>query len=94
FQIGALGRHIEQFQKRLGFQPVNDPWPLVQALQNFDLGRFEDLRLPLPNEPESVGDGLRSLLVSCETFVHALSDELSQRYFVHAGEHTQASLAA
>ncbi len=94
FQIGALGRHIEQFQKRLGFQPVNDPWPLVQALQNFDLSRFEDLRLPLPNEPESVGDRLRSLLISCETFVHALSDELSQRYFVHTGKHTQASLAA
>ena len=94
FQIGALGRHIEQFHKRLGFQPVNDPWPLVQALQNFDLGRFEDLRLPFHDEPESFGAGLKSLLVSCETFVHALSDELSQRYFVHAGELTQASLAA
>jgi len=37
---------------------------------------------------------LNSLLADCEVFAHALSDELSQRYFVHTGEHTQASLAA
>ena len=94
FQIGALGRHIEQFRKRLGFQPVNDPRHLEQALQNFDLGRFEDPRLPFHDEPESFGSDLKSLLAGCENFVYALSDELSQRYFVHAGEHTQASLAA
>jgi uncharacterized alpha-E superfamily protein len=94
FQIAALARHIEEFRKRLGFQPLNDPRPLVQALQNFDLGRFEDPRLPFHDQPERFGAALNSLLADCEVFAHALSDELSQRYFVHTGEHTQASLAA
>jgi hypothetical protein len=34
------------------------------------------------------------MLRSCERLAYGLSDELLQRFFVHAGERPQASVAA
>jgi hypothetical protein len=60
---------------------------LLQALRGFDLAEFEDLRLPQ-------GQPLAALLAACERCVYGLSDELTQRFFVHAGERPQTSVAA
>jgi hypothetical protein len=60
---------------------------LLQALRGFDLAEFEDLRLPQ-------GEPLAALLAACERCVYGLSDELTQRFFVHAGERPQTSVAA
>ena len=87
FQLAALGNHLQQVDTRLGFRPVNDPVSLLQALRGFDLAEFEDLRLPQ-------GEPLAALLAACERCVYGLSDELTQRFFVHAGERPQTSVAA
>jgi hypothetical protein len=85
--LAALGFQLQQVGTRLGFRPVNDLASLLQALRGFDLAEFETARLT-KHEP------LASLLAACERFAYGLSDELTQRFFIHAGEQTQTSVAA
>jgi len=87
FQLAALGNHLQQIGTQMGFRPVNDPASLLQALRGFDLTGFEDL-----SEPQS--EPLAALLAACERYAYGLSDELTERFFIHAGEQTQASVAA
>jgi uncharacterized alpha-E superfamily protein len=87
FQLAALGNHLQQVYTRLGFRPVNDPVSLLQALRGFDLAEFEGLR-------RTQGEPLAALLAACERYVYGFSDELTQRFFIHAGEHPQTSVAA
>jgi len=87
FQLAALGNHLQQVGSRLGFRPVNDPASLLQALRGFDLAEFEDRRVPQ-------GEPLAALLAACERYAYGLSDELTQRFFIHAGEQPQTSVAA
>jgi uncharacterized alpha-E superfamily protein len=87
FQLAALGSHLQQVGSRLGFRPVNDPASLLQALRGFDLAEFEHLHM-------SHGGPLAALLVACERCAYGLSDELTQRFFIHAGEQLQSSVAA
>jgi uncharacterized alpha-E superfamily protein len=87
FQVAALANHLQQVDTRLKFRPVNDPTSLLQALRGFDLAEFESLGMP-------EGEPLAALLAACERSVYGLSDELTQRFFIHAGEHPQASVAA
>ena len=67
--------------------PVNDPASLLLALREFDLVELEDLRM-CRDEP------LAALRTACERCVYGLSDELTQRFFIHAGERPQTSVAA
>ncbi len=88
FQLAALCEQLDRVRDRLGFQPINDPAPLLQALRGFNIAEFEDLRKLDGEEP------LAALLAACERSAYGLSDELTQRFFIHAGEHQQASVAA
>jgi uncharacterized alpha-E superfamily protein len=87
FQMAALGFQLQQVGTRLGFRPVNDLAALLQTLRGFDLAELEAPR-PAKGEP------LAALLAACERFAYGLSDELTQRFFIHAGEQTQTSVAA
>ena len=87
FQLAALNGQLDLIRTRLDFKPLNDPRSLLQALRGFDLGYLEDMR-------ESQTEPLSALLAACERLGYALSDELTQRFFVHAGEHPQTSVAA
>lgn len=87
FQLAALGNHLQQLSSQLEFWPVNDPASILQALRGFDLAAFEDLQVP-QSEP------LAALLAACERYAYGLSDELTQRFFIHAGEQSQPSVAA
>jgi len=87
YQLAALGGQLEKIKTRLGFEPFNDPHSLLEALRRFDLAYLEKLR---PSE----GEPLSALLVACERCAYGLSDELTQRFFVHAGERPQTSFAA
>jgi hypothetical protein len=91
FQLAVLSREVEAFGTRLGFWPVNDPRSLVQAGRGFDLARLDNLELPF-GVPAPYGESLALLLEDCKYCVHGLSDELSRRFFMHAGERTQASV--
>jgi uncharacterized alpha-E superfamily protein len=93
FQLAVLSREVQEFGTRLGFRPVNDPRPLLQSLRAFDLAELDNLRLS-HGETTRFGEALATMLRACERFAHGLSDELSQRFFVHAGERPQASVAA
>ncbi|HUK40066.1 MAG TPA: circularly permuted type 2 ATP-grasp protein [Candidatus Acidoferrales bacterium] len=87
FQLAALNGQLELIRTRLGFTALNDPGSLLQALRGFDLGYLEEMR-----EPEA--DSLSALLAACARLAYGLSDELTQRFFVHAGERPQTSVAA
>lgn len=87
FQMAAFNEQLQQIKSRLGFAPVNDPRSLLQALRGFDLAVFETLRAPR-------GEPLAALLAACERCAQGLSEELTQRFFVHAGERPQTSVAA
>ncbi len=87
FQLAALCEQLQEVKARLEFQPVNDPVSLLQSLRGFDLAEFENLRA-------SHGEALAALLTACERCVLGLSDELTQRFFIHAGERPQTSVAA
>src|SRR5262245_17049891 len=87
YQLAALSGQLERIETRLGFEPFNDPRSWLRALRRFDLAYLEKLG---PNE----GEPLSALLAGCERCAHGLSDELTQRFFVHAGERPQASFAA
>jgi uncharacterized circularly permuted ATP-grasp superfamily protein/uncharacterized alpha-E superfamily protein len=87
FQLAALCNHLQQVGTRLEFRPVNDPSSLLQALRGFDLAEFEDLGM-------REGEPLAALLAACERCACGLSDELTQRFFIHAGERPQTSVAA
>jgi uncharacterized circularly permuted ATP-grasp superfamily protein/uncharacterized alpha-E superfamily protein len=93
FQLAALSREVEAFGVRLGFWPVNDPRSVLQGARGVDLARLDNLRLPF-DAPVSYGEALGKLLEDCRRCAYGLSDELSQRFFMHAGERTQASVAA
>jgi uncharacterized alpha-E superfamily protein len=93
FQLALLSREVYEFEARLGFRPINNPQPLLQSLRAFDLAELDNLRLS-HGEPARFGEALATMLRACERFAHGLSDELSQRFFVHAGERPQASVAA
>jgi len=93
FQLALLSREVYEFEARLGFRPINNPQPLRHSLRAFDLAELDNLRLS-HGEPARFGEALATMLRACERFAHGLSDELSQRFFVHAGERPQASVAA
>jgi uncharacterized alpha-E superfamily protein len=93
FQLALLSREVHEFEARLGFRPINNPLPLLQSLRLFDLAELDNHRLS-HGEPERFGESLATMLRACERLAHGLSDELSQRFFVHAGERPQASVAA
>ncbi len=90
FQLAALYNHLNQIWAQLGFRPVNDPASLLQALREFDLVELEGQRM----SQDKPGEPLAALLTACESCVYGLSDELTQRFFIHAGEHPQTSVAA
>jgi len=87
FQLAALSGQLDLIKTRLGFEPLNHPCSLLQALRGFDLSYLEDLR-------ESQAEPLSALLAACERAAYGISDELTQRFFVHAGERPQTSVAA
>jgi uncharacterized alpha-E superfamily protein len=87
FQLAALSGQLDLIKTRLGFEPLNHPRSLLQALRGFDLSYLEDLR-------ESQAEPLSALLAACERAAYGISDELTQRFFVHAGERPQTSVAA
>jgi uncharacterized circularly permuted ATP-grasp superfamily protein/uncharacterized alpha-E superfamily protein len=87
FQLAALNGQLDLIKTRLGFEPLNNPRSLLQALRGFDLSYLEDLR-------ESQAEPLSALLAACERAAYGISDELTQRFFVHAGERPQTSVAA
>jgi len=87
FQLAALTGQLDLIKTRLGFEPLNNPRSLLQALRGFDLSYLEELR-------ESQAEPLSALLAACERAAYGISDELTQRFFVHAGERPQTSVAA
>ena len=87
FQLAALSGQLDLIKTRLGFEPLNHPRSLLQALRGFDLSYLEELR-------ESEAEPLSALLAACERTAYGISDELTQRFFVHAGERPQTSVAA
>jgi len=87
FQLQALVNHLRLVKERFGFQPINDPTSLLQALRGFDLAELENLQV-LQHGP------LAALLAACERCAYGLSDEITQRFFIHAGERPQTSVAA
>jgi uncharacterized alpha-E superfamily protein len=90
FQLAALYNHLNQIWAQLAFRPVNDPASLLLALREFDLVELEGPHIP----QDKPGEPLAALLAACERCVYGLSDELTQRFFIHAGEHPQTSVAA
>lgn len=93
FQLALLSRDLHEFEARLGFRPINHARPLLQSLRTFDLSLLDSQRLT-HGEAGRFGEGLATMLRSCERLAYGLSDELLQRFFVHAGERPQASVAA
>jgi uncharacterized circularly permuted ATP-grasp superfamily protein/uncharacterized alpha-E superfamily protein len=89
FQLAALSAGLQRLEEQLGFRSVNDPRSLLRALQGFDLAYLEVTAQDLPR-----AEPLSALLVACERCALGLSDELTQRFFIHAGERPQASAAA
>jgi uncharacterized circularly permuted ATP-grasp superfamily protein/uncharacterized alpha-E superfamily protein len=87
FQLAALTGQLDLIKTRLGFEPLNHPRSLLQALRGFDLAYLEELS-------ESQAGPLSALLAACERAAYGVSDELTQRFFVHAGERPQTSVAA
>jgi uncharacterized circularly permuted ATP-grasp superfamily protein/uncharacterized alpha-E superfamily protein len=87
FQLAALQGQLEKVQARLGFEPLNDPRSLLKALRAFDLSYLEELGA-------SRDEPLSALLAACERCAYGLSDEFTQRFFVHTGELPQTSVAA
>lgn len=88
FQLATLGEHLKKIRTGLGFEPINDPASLLQALRRFNLADFEKLR------GHHGEQSLAALLTACDRSACRLSDELTQRFFIHAGEHAQTSVAA
>ncbi|HEX2931016.1 MAG TPA: alpha-E domain-containing protein, partial [Candidatus Binatia bacterium] len=87
YQLAALNGQLERTKTRLGFAPLNDPRSLLEALKSFDLAYLEKL-------DQSQGEPLSAILAACERCAYGLSDELTQRFFIHVGERPQASVAA
>ncbi len=93
FQLALLSREIHEFEARLGFRAINDPPALLQSLQTVDLSELHNEGAS-HREAARFGEALAKMLRDCERLAHGISDELSQRFFVHAGEHPQANAAA
>jgi uncharacterized alpha-E superfamily protein len=87
YQLAALSGRLERIKTRLGFEPFNDPRSLIEALRSFDLALLEKF-------PPSRSEPLSALLAACERCAYGLSDELTQRFFIHVDERSQASVAA
>jgi uncharacterized alpha-E superfamily protein len=92
FQLVGLDRALETLAIKVGFQPVNDLRVLIRALHNFDLAQLDDLGRT--GEPASESGGLAPMLAACQRAAYGLSDELAQRFFIHASERAQTSVAA
>ena len=86
FQLAALTRQFESIKSRLGFAAIDDPGTLLQQFRHLDLGYFD--QSAAGTEP------LSALLTASERLALRLSDELTQQFFVHAGERPQTSVAA
>ena len=93
FQLTLLSREIHEFEERLGFHPISNPRLLLQSLRIFDLSELDNDGAA-HREPARFGEGLATILRDCERHAYEISDELSQRFFVHVGEHPQANAAA
>lgn len=87
FQLAALNGQLDLIKTRLGFEPLNSPRSLLQTLRGFDLSCLEEAG-------ESRVEPLAALLAACRRATFGISDELTQRFFVHAGERPQTSVAA
>ena len=87
YQLATLGARLQRLQEHLDFKPYNHPHSMLQALRGLDLAYLAEI-LPSHGEP------LTPLLAACERFAQGLSDEFTQRFFVHAGERPQTSVAA
>jgi uncharacterized alpha-E superfamily protein len=87
FQLAAVCGRLEQLRGRLGLEPPRGLHELLRALRDFDLA---DLDIP----GTSRGGTLSTLLAACERCVSGLSDELTQRFFIHAGARSQTTVAA
>lgn len=92
FQLVGLDRALTALAKRLCFQPVNDLRFLIRALHAFDLAQLDDLGRTGEPAPES--EGLVALLAACQRSAYGLSDEIAQRFFIHASDRAQTSVAA
>lgn len=92
FQLVGLERALEALTTKVHFQPANDLRVLIRALHNFDLARLDELGRTGAPAPES--DGLVAVLAACQRVAYGLSDELAQRFFIHASERAQTSVAA
>jgi uncharacterized alpha-E superfamily protein len=93
FQLALLSRDIHEFEERLGFRPISNPRLLLQSLRAFDLSELDNDGAT-PREPARFGEALATMLRDCERLAYDISDELSQRFFVHVGENPQANAAA
>jgi uncharacterized alpha-E superfamily protein len=87
FQLEALDGELQKVRANLGFEAVQNPRTLLQALRAIDLSPFEN-RAALESE------SLSALLMACQRCAAGLSNELTQRFFIHAGERPQSSVAA
>jgi uncharacterized circularly permuted ATP-grasp superfamily protein/uncharacterized alpha-E superfamily protein len=93
FQLVELQRDIDALTAGLGPVASVDARRQLAALRAFDLARIENLRLPY-GDSSPWQDALPALLVACERFAYGLSDEISQRFFAHAGDTARRTLAA
>ena len=87
FQMAALNGQLDLVKSRLDFEPVSHPHSLLQALRGFDLS-------PLEGPGEFQVEPICAMLEACVRAASGISDELTQRFFVHAGERPQTSVAA
>lgn len=90
FQFEALVEQLDKLHAKLGFDASNDPRRVLRLLRDIDLSPFEKGE----NDSRPAGESLAVPLSMCERCAYALSDEITQRFFVHAGEKPQSSAAA
>lgn len=90
FQLKGLAAQVKDLFERYGFSPRQDPRLLQQRVKATDLGEFENLSLP-SLEPDSLQVRLIQLMQDCEACAGGLAVEIEKRFFVHIGDHTQAT---
>ncbi len=92
FQLVGLDHALAALATRLGFHPANNLRLLIRAFHTFDLAQLDDLGRTGAPAPEN--DGLVALLAACHRAAYGLSDEIARRFFIHASERAQPSVAA